>query len=199
MIRRARLLSVLAILAAGALGVIASTQVWLDVTLADGATEPLTVAGADAVALLTPLSLAALALGAALSIVGIVLRYAFGVLTVAIASVLLVLTWRVAAEQPIDAVTSAVTDATGITGTGAISELVVSITPTPWPAVALAAWIVMLAAGLFVLVTARRWGAGDRRYRTDGAAAQSGAGARSRPHDAIDSWDELSRGEDPTE
>ncbi|WES65481.1 Trp biosynthesis-associated membrane protein [Microbacter sp. GSS18] len=199
MIRRARLLSVLTVLASGALGVIASTQVWLDVTLADGAAEPLTVAGADAVVLLTPLSLAALALGAALSIVGLVLRYAFGVLTVAIGSVLLVLTWRVAADQPIDAVTSAVTDATGISGAGAIAELVVSITPTPWPAVTLAGWVVMLAAGVFVLVTARRWGAGDRRYRTDAARAEAGAGSRTRPHDAIDSWDELSRGEDPTE
>nr|WP_276512037.1 Trp biosynthesis-associated membrane protein [Microbacterium thalassium] len=193
------MLSVLAILAAGAVGVMSSTQVWLDVVLADGASEPLTVSGADAVAVLTPLSLAALALGAALSVVGLVLRYAFGVITLAIAATLLVLTWRVAADQPVDAVTSAVTAATGITGAAAIADLVVSITATPWPAVALAAWVVLAAAGVFVLATARRWGIGDRRYRTDAAPAAPAGGAASRPHDAIDSWDELSRGEDPTE
>jgi len=199
MIRRARLLSVLAILAAGAIGVISSTQVWLDVTLADGATDPLEVAGADAVTLLAPLSLAVLALGAALSIVGRILRYAFGVLTVAIAGVLLVLTWRVAAEHPVDAIASAVTTATGITGAESVAELVASVTPTPWPAITVASSLLLLAAGAFVLVTARTWGEGDRRYRTETRPAAASDAAGSRPHDAIDSWDELSRGEDPTD
>ncbi len=62
--RRARSTAVLAMLAAGALGVIASTQTWIDVTLDDGAQQTLAVAGADALPVLTPLSLAALALGA---------------------------------------------------------------------------------------------------------------------------------------
>lgn len=200
MIRRARLLSVLAILAAGAVGVMSSTQVWLDVMLADGATEPLSVTGADAVALLTPLSLAALALGAALSIVGPVLRYAFGVLTLALGASLLALTWRVAVDPPVDAVTSAVTASTGITGAAAVADLVVSITATPWPAITLVAWVVLLAAGAFVLATARAWGSADRRYRTEAPQAEPTRGAGgSRPHDAVDSWDELSRGEDPTE
>ncbi|MFH5905902.1 hypothetical protein ACHM19_15340, partial [Clostridium perfringens] len=46
-------------LLAGALGVISSTQTWIDVTLADGAQQTLAVPGADAVPVLTPLSLAA--------------------------------------------------------------------------------------------------------------------------------------------
>jgi hypothetical protein len=196
MIRRARLLTVLSMLVAGAIGVIGSTQTWLSVALADGASEPLLVAGADALPILTPLSLAALALGAAISITGLVLRYVFGVLSVAIGAILGVLTAQIAVAAPVSSFAGAVTDATGIGGTDAVAALVSSTTATPWPGVTLVAQIVLVLAGVFTLVTARRWrGSADRRYQT--ASAASG-GDGSRPHDAIDSWDDLSRGDDPT-
>ncbi|GAB3601829.1 Trp biosynthesis-associated membrane protein [Microbacterium aureliae] len=206
MIRRARLLAVVGILAPAALGVVSATQVWVTATLADGAAEPLQVAGADAVPLLTPLSLAALALGAALSIAGRILRYAFGVLCVLLAAALGALTVPVVAAPPVSSVASSVTEATGITGLAAVAELVVSLVATPWPAIALAAWLVLLSAGVLVLLTAHRWSASDRRYRS---AAEAGSGAREarmpaagetarRRVDAIDSWDDLSRGDDPT-
>ena len=118
MTARARLLCVAAIVLAGAIGVISSTQTWLVVTLAGRRARSSPVAGAAAVPVLAPLSLAVLALGGALSIVGLVLRYVFGVLTVAIALVLGVLTAQIAFAQPLDAAAPTVTDATGITGTG---------------------------------------------------------------------------------
>jgi uncharacterized membrane protein (TIGR02234 family) len=195
--RRARLIAVLVILAAAALGVISSTQVWLSATLRDGASEPLQVAGADAVALLTPLNLAALALGAALSIAGPILRYAFGVLCALIGGALLALVWPVVVDPPVQSVAAAVTEATGITGIGAVSDLVSGIAATPWPAISLVCGMLLLAAGAFVLATAHHWAASDRRYRT-GPAPRDANAASSRPHDAIDSWDDLSRGEDPT-
>ncbi len=46
--RRGRSTAVLAMLAAGAIGVIASTQTWIDVTLDDGAQQTLAVPGAEA-------------------------------------------------------------------------------------------------------------------------------------------------------
>lgn len=192
--RRARLLSVAGIVLCGAVGVLASTQTWFTVTLEGPTEHVLTVPGSTALAVLTPLSLAVMALGAALSIVGLILRYVFGVLTVAIASVLAVLTARLAITHPASAVARVVTDATGITGDAPVAHLIARIDTSGWAFVALAAWVVLLAAGVFVLVTARRWGAGGRRYRTDvaGGAHQSG------PLDAVDSWDDLSRGEDPT-
>ncbi|NYE20374.1 Trp biosynthesis-associated membrane protein [Microbacterium immunditiarum] len=197
MTRRARLLGVLAVLAAGAVGVIAATQTWLEVTLADGASDTLPVAGADAVPLLTPLSLAALAIGAALTIVGTVLRYVLGALTVLIGATLVYVVGRVVFAQPVDAVAGAVTDATGITG-DAVSSLVSDIAATPWPVVALVAAVVLASAGVFVLATARRWRESARRFRTDAATASHMSGEASARPDAIDSWDELSRGEDPT-
>ncbi|WP_295779522.1 Trp biosynthesis-associated membrane protein [uncultured Microbacterium sp.] len=193
--RRARSTAVLAMLAAGAIGVIASTQTWIDVTLDDGAQQTLAVPGAEALPVLTPLSLAALALGAALSIVGPVLRYVFGALGVLIAALVGLGTAQLLVSPPVSATAATVTDATGISGTDAVASLVTDLSLTPWPAVTLLAQLVLAAASVFTLVTARRWASGaSRKYRT---ATEAGADT-GRPHDAIDSWDDLSRGDDPT-
>ncbi|WP_127475156.1 Trp biosynthesis-associated membrane protein [Microbacterium sulfonylureivorans] len=198
MTRRARLLCVAAILACGALGVLSSTQTWLTVVLDDGAGRTLDVPGASAIPVLAPLSLAVLALGGALSIVGVVLRYLFGGLTLLIAALLAWLTTQVAFTHPTSSVSSTVTEATGITGETAVEAMVASISATPWPVVTLAGWIVLLAAGVVTLATAHRWRGSGRRYRTDDTPRTTAA-AGSRPHDAIDSWDDLSRGDDPTD
>ena len=195
--RRARLLAVVTTVACGALGVISSTQTWLAVVLDDGAAHTLEVSGAAAIPILTPLSLAVLALGAALSIVGLVLRYLFGGLSIVIGAVLTWQTARVAIEHPIGAYASVVTDATGIAGDASVAQLVASVSATAWPVVTLAAWAVLVLAGAFTLATARGWAGTGRRFRTDDTARRAGA-AGSRPHDAIDDWDDLSRGEDPT-
>lgn len=193
--RRARSSAVLAMLLAGAVGVIASTQTWIDVTLDDGAQQTLAVPGAEALPVLTPLSLAALALGAALSIVGPVLRYVFGALGVLIGALVGLGTAQLLVSPPVSATAATVTDATGISGTDAVASLVTDLSLTPWPAVTLLAQLVLAAASVFTLVTARRWASGaSRKYRT---ATEAGADT-GRPHDAIDSWDDLSRGDDPT-
>ncbi len=202
MIRRARLMSVVVIVACGALGVISSTQTWLTVVLDDGAHHALEVPGASAVPVLAPLSLAVLALGAALSIVGLALRYVFGALAVLIGGLLAWLTAAVVFQHPVSAVASVVTEATGIAGESSVAKLVASITATAWPAVTLAVWAVLVVAGVFVLATGHAWARTGRRYRTVDAPRTS-TPAGSRPHDAagsrsIDDWDDLSRGEDPT-
>ena len=193
MTARARLLAVVATALVGALGVISSTQTWLTVTLADGAEHQLPVAGAAAVPVLAPLCLAVLALGGALSIVGVVLRHIFGALTVLIAGALAIVTVPVAFTLPPSAVASTVTTATGITGADAVAELVESIAPSPWPYVTVLLSALLLVVGVFVLLTARRWRGSGRRYEAEDAAS-----APARPRDAVDSWDDLSRGTDPT-
>lgn len=199
MTRRARLLAVVVSLAVGALGVISSTQTWLVVTL-QGSGDALPVPGAAAIPVLAPLSLAVLALGAALSIVGLVLRYVFGALTVLIAAILAWSTATVAFAQPTSAVASTVTAATGIAGQDAVAGLVAAVSTTAWPAVTLVGWILLAGAGALTLGTARHWRGAGRRYRTDAgaAASETPASEPSGPLDAVDSWDDLSRGEDPT-
>jgi hypothetical protein len=210
MTRRLRSLSVLAVLGGGALALIASTQTWLDVTLLGSTTGPIPVPGASALALLAPLSLAALALGLALSIIGTVLRYVFGVLAVAIGGALGVGALRIAVERPVDAVAASVTEATGLAGESTVRALIADIATTPWPIITVVASLAVAAGGVATVLTAHRWPGAGRRYRTDGADVAAGAasrgaspsatagGAASRPHDAIDSWDDLSRGDDPT-
>ena len=103
-------------------------------------------------------------------------------------------------QHLVDAVAKVVTDATGLSGEQAIQGLVASIGATPWPIVTAVAGVLVVAGGVFTLATAHRWSRGGRRYERDAAV---GASAGARPHDAarddaIDSWDDLSHGDDPT-
>lgn len=199
MIRRARLIAILLTLLPGAIGVIAATQTWLTVVLADGAHHTLPVPGASAIPVLAPLSLAVLALGGALSVVGLVLRYIFGALTLVLAGVLTMLTGAVVMGPHTSHVAATVTEATGITGEKAVAGLVETVEISVWPAVTLVCWIVLLIAGAFTIATAHRWKGAGRRYTTaDTPGRTTPASTGSRPHDAIDDWDDLSRGEDPT-
>ncbi|AZS47167.1 MULTISPECIES: Trp biosynthesis-associated membrane protein [Microbacterium] len=190
--QRGRSLSVSGFLLAGAIGIISSTQTWLTVERAD-AGEAILVPGASALVLLAPLSLAVLALGAALSISGKVVRLVFGVLAGATALFLGWSTLQLLLAEPFDAVAATVTEVTGLAGGDAVREVVVSIVPSAWPFIALVGWALLLLASVVVLMTWRGWKVGGRRYRTDHVEV-----AHDGPVDAVDSWDELSRGTDPT-
>lgn len=192
--RRAKLTSILLMLIAGATGVISSTQTWLEVTISGASAQSLPVPGASAVQVLAPLCLAVLALGLALSIVGRVLRYVFGALALVIAVVLGWLTAQIVFTTPVAAVQTVVTKATGIAGLHAIAGLVARISQTAWPAITLLACALLAVAGVLTLATAASWNAGGRRFRADEHAVTPASG----PLDALDSWDGLSRGEDPT-
>lgn len=196
MIARARLTSVLAIVVGGAIAIISSTQTWLEVTLRAGANEPLPVPGASAMPVLAPLSLAALALGLALTVVGRALRYVFGVLGVVIGGAVLIAAARIALEHPTDAVATVVTASTGLSGADAVADLVGAVTGTFWPVAAAVAGLLILLGGAVALATAHRWRSGGRRYQREPATGHADLG--SRPHDAIDAWDDLSHGDDPT-
>ncbi len=194
MTKRARLLSVLGILAGGLFGLIASTQTWLDATINDGAAEPIHVAGADAIALMAPLSLAAIAAAITLAIAGVAFRYVLGALAVIIGAAMLVMNVRLITGASARDVAAAVTEATGIAGDSAIIAMVTELTLTPWVTVTVVAWLLMIAGGLLTLVTAKSWAASGKKYRTSTAGI-----THTGPLDKIDSWDDLSRGEDPTQ
>ncbi|WP_313355716.1 Trp biosynthesis-associated membrane protein [Microbacterium sp.] len=194
MLRRARMLGVLTFLLTGGIGIISSTQVWATVQRAD-AGETLTVTGAVLFPLLAPLSLAVLAMGAALSIAGPVLRHILAVLGVGAAVALILGTVPLVGSAPLAAVAPAVTEVTGLGGEESVGEVVAGVTSTPWPVITLLCWVVLGVASVFVLVTARRWPAGGRRYRSTAESAHHGSG----PLDSVDSWDELSHGTDPTD
>lgn len=191
--RRGRMIAVLGFLLSGAIGIIASTQTWLTVERAD-AGEAILVPGASALPLLAPLSLAVLALGLALTIAGPIVRLVFGVLGLAAALFLGGTTIALFLSEPLTAAASTVTETTGLAGSTAIADVVAGIELSAWPTLTLVGWAVLLVASLVVVLTWRRWKAGGRRYRTDAEHTANQTG----PVDAIDSWDDLSRGTDPT-
>lgn len=204
----------IATVAGSALGLLSWSQTWFDLRLAEapaqGGGEAIAVAGSVASPALAALSLAGLALVAALAIAGPAIRIVLGVLESLLGGCL-VLATALTLGSPVAAVAPAVTDATGVTGSEPTAELVASVAATAWPAAAVVGGVLLAVAGLVVLVTGTRWPASSRRYRgarladTSGArlaersGAHSGAEARAASDRAIDDWDELSRGDDPTD
>lgn len=202
---------VLTILGAG-LGLLAWSQTWFDLVLASGAgahvtAEVIAVPGSVASPAIAALSLAGLALAAALALAGPGIRVVLGVLEVLLGGCL-VLAAALSLGDPVGAVSPSVTEATGVAGREPTAELVGTAVATAWPIVAIVAGVLVVAAGLLVLVTGMRWPVSTRRYRSglepvdgDGAepGATSGTPERAASDRAIDDWDELSRGDDPTD
>lgn len=192
--RRVKYTLILASLLLAALVLLAWTQGWLAVELVPGApTASVSVDGNVAAPALAALALAGLALTAALSIAGLLFRIVLGVLDAVLGaciafSAVLVLTGPVAASEP------AVTAATGVAGTESIAGVVSATSLTVWPVITLVAGILLVVVGLGVALTARRWPSSSRKY----SAVRLEPVDRDEMPDAVDSWDELSRGDDPT-
>ena len=192
--KRTKYILILASLLLSGLTLIAWTQTWLDVDLSAGApTASVTVDGAVAAPALAALALAGLALAAALAIAGLLFRILLGVLNVLLGgcialSAVLVLTAPVAASE------AAVTNVTGVAGSNSIADLVSATSLTVWPVVALAAGVLLALVGVAVVVTAKRWPSSSRKYS---AVRLEPVDGDAMP-DAVDSWDDLTRGDDPT-
>ncbi|KRE23585.1 Trp biosynthesis-associated membrane protein [Agromyces sp. Soil535] len=189
-----------------ALALLSWSQTWFELELTDasaqGAGEAIAVPGSVASPALAALGLAGLALVAALAIAGPGIRIVLGVLEVVLGGCVL-LAVGVSLGDPIAAAAPAVTDATGVSGSGPTAELVASATATVWPAAAVVGGVLFVLAGIAVLVTGTRWPVSSRRYRgarlADADEGASGAHERAASDRAIDDWDELSRGDDPTD
>lgn len=207
----------------GGLALLAWSQTWFELALTAGAGtgsgSAIPVAGQVASPAVAALGLAALALGGALAIAGPGVRMVLGVLAVVLGGCLLVAA-GVTLADPVAAVGPAVTEATGVAGAAPTAALVASATATFWPAVAIVSGVLVLAAGALVLATGLAWPASSRRYSDarrprfadespadapeghevpapDGAAGSPGA-QHAASDQAIDDWDDLSRGDDPT-
>lgn len=187
--RRLKTVLLIAGLAAAGVALLSWTQTWFLVTLTTG--QELVVAGDAAAGALAALALSGVVLTGALSIAGPVFRAILGVLE-AVIGVLVAASGLAALSDPQAAVAGTITDATAVSGEVSVRELVVSLTSTAWPAVAVAAGILLALAGVAVTLTLRRWPDSSRRYR--GARFEPASGERS----AVGDWDALSDGRDPT-
>ena len=229
--RRAKYLTLLALVVGSLLALLASTQTWFTVHLTDVAehTTTLAVPGSAAAPALTALSLAGLALTAALAIAGPVFRIVLALLGLLLGASVLISSISALADA-LRASSATITTATGVAGTASIQRLVDSVAAELWPGVAVAGGVVLVLASAAVVLTNRLWPGSSRKYQTrfedqDGTAllldraadpeataevsddAEARAAAEGEPTQgsgvidkdtAIDSWDDLTRGEDPT-
>ena len=164
------------------------TQEWFSVVITEGPT--LSVAGDVAAPALSTLALTTLVLVAALSIAGPFFRVVLGVLQTLLGATV-VLSGVIALVDPVKASGASISDATGIAGNDPIHALVASVAVSAWPWVSTIAGALLAVIGVAVIATGRRWPGSSRKYS---AVKLEPAAERS----AVDDWDSLSDGSDPT-
>ncbi|WP_066285588.1 Trp biosynthesis-associated membrane protein [Arthrobacter sp. B6] len=190
--RKSTLVLLVAVLALAVFGT--TTQTWITVTLdpnqvgqAGSAQTALQVQGSKAATAVTALALVALAGGLAAAIAGRIARWIITAIIV-LASAGIVGAAATVLADPLAAAQGSIAAATGVTGSSA------GVTVTAFPAIAVVVGV-LLALGALLIIPAGRYWKSRTKYdaRTTGSAA-----ATAGPVDEIDSWDRLSRGDDPT-
>jgi uncharacterized membrane protein (TIGR02234 family) len=185
----------------GALGLLSGSRPWVHATVNDpllGLQRTVSASGRMAAPVVVAVALVALAGGVALLLAGRFGRRLVGVVLVLAGAAELAAALG-AVRQPGQAIADQVTRAVGRTG-GA--ELRVTVTGWPW--VAVLAGVLVVVAGALAVLRAHRWSGPKTRYESpastvtgDEAAPDDGSTA-SGTEDVARTWDELSRGEDPT-
>lgn len=186
-----RAIVVLATAAAALAAFGSTTQTWLSVTLPQTSvqTPSLQVPGSDAATAVTAFALVGLAAGLAASIAGPVARWIIGALLLVAGAGIVWSSLNVVADPPAAAAT-AIGEAIGVTGQAGVS---VTVTAMPW--LAAVAGVLLALCAVWLLVAGRGWTAARRYEKSAGRGAAKKPGTAD---DEIDSWDRLTRGDDPT-
>lgn len=165
-----------------------TTQTWINVRLDPAATAnaELHVQGSKAATAVTALALVSLAGGLAASIAGKVSRWIIAAIIVLASAGILIAAVTVLAD-PLGAAQGTIAATTGISGGQAAAS------STAFPVLAVVAAALLALCGGLLPLAGRHWKA-RTKYDVGGRAVLAGSG----PVDEIDSWDRLSRGEDPT-
>lgn len=166
-----------------------TTQTWIHVAIAPGevATTDLDIPGNKAAVAVSALALVALAGALATTIAGRIARIIAAAVVFLAAVGVIALALGIFAD-PVTAAMAEVGVATGIEGQASAA------TATVFPVLAAVAAAVLAVGALLVMWLGRGWVVRTKYDAAkDPSAAQSDA-----PVDEIDSWDRLSRGEDPT-
>ena len=189
--RKSTLVLVIAALALAVFGT--TTQTWLTVQLDPGqlgqgvSQNGLQVQGSKAATTVTALALVALAGGLAASIAGRIARWVITAIILLAAAGIVAAAVTVLAD-PLAAAQGSIAAATGISGSN------VQVALTAFPVLAVAAGALLGISALAIVPAGRYW-----KSRTKYDAAATGAVPNpAQPADEIDSWDRLSRGDDPT-
>ncbi|MDP5225911.1 MULTISPECIES: Trp biosynthesis-associated membrane protein [Arthrobacter] len=195
--RKATVVLITLLLAAAAFGT--TTQSWINVTLAQsGVRMPdLHVAGSKAATAVTALAVVGVAGSLAITIAGRIARWVIAV-AIALAGIGIVAAGLTVITDPHAAADGEIARQTGVSNGPA------GVALTALPAVAVVCGALLVLCALWLLAASRHW---VSRGKYDGAGSKGAARPAARdaseaadddPLDAIDSWDRLSRGEDPS-
>ncbi len=187
---RARSLSLLLSVVGGGLALMFAGQTWLTAHRSDGGTD-VSVTGAQLLGVLTPATFAVLLVALGIMFVPASLRRLLALALLAAIGVLIGLAIVVASNPSGFLDSAAIRTATGLTGDPASYISSVDLTAMPWLTVGAFA-LALIGAGLAV-VTSPRW-----PDRGQVAKASSERAAKSQHVSRIETWDELSSGDDPT-
>ncbi|WP_258060379.1 MULTISPECIES: Trp biosynthesis-associated membrane protein [unclassified Arthrobacter] len=190
-----------------------TTRTWLNVQLPATAvqTPDLAVSGSDAATAVTAFAVVAITAGLAASIAGSVARWIVSVILVVSGIGVAAASWTVISD-PAQGAAGAIGQAIGVSGA---AGTVVTLTGMPWAA--LVSGVLIALTGVWLAIASRSWKS-SRRYApapAAGTAPSAAPGAESttpgagspdagnngegpEPVDDIDSWDRLTRGDDPT-
>lgn len=171
----------------------AGTATWLDATLSTG--NQVSLSGFETVPALTALTLACLALAAATSLAGRVMSLVLSVLLIAL-GLCLMLAMVDSLADPVNTLMPAISEQTGIAGSASVSALVVNVDQnTPVVILGYCLSSLITVTGMWMIWSSRSWQT-SRKYRRAITLAESESAG---PIDAMNAWDELSAGDDPTE
>ena len=195
-----------------------TTRTWLNVQLPATAvqTPDLAVSGSDAATAVTAFAVVAITAALAASIAGPIARWIVSVILL-VAGVGVVAASYTVISDPQQGAAGAIGQAIGVSGS---ADTVVTLTVMPW--LALATGVLIALGGIWMALASRSW-TSSRRYApapapVDGTAASAGEDTTAgegtttaaaapgspapdegeAPVDDIDSWDRLTRGDDPT-
>ncbi|CAN5250691.1 hypothetical protein BH11ACT2_BH11ACT2_21900 [soil metagenome] len=168
------------------------TQTWFTVDIGAGfATRLVTVDGSKAAPALTALALSELVLLLALAIAGPVFRIVLGVIQ-GLVGVAIIASAASSLADPLTVSEGAITKATAISGHASIVRLVGGrVTASAWPVVSLVAGVLLILLAVAIIISSRSWPNSTSRKYTRVAPAPT-------ERTAVDDWDSLSDGDDPT-
>jgi uncharacterized membrane protein (TIGR02234 family) len=193
--RKSTLVLLIALLALAVFGT--TTQTWITVGLnpdqaGQAAQNALQVQGSKAATAVTALALVALAGGLAASIAGRIARWITAAIII-LASAGIISAAATVLADPLMAAQGSIAASTGISGSAA------QVAVTAFPALAVVAGVLLAVSALLIIPAGRYWKSRtkyDVAVTTDPGTGTPSAAAG--PVDEIDSWDRLSRGDDPT-
>ena len=126
-----------------------------------------------------------------MSIASLIFRIIFAVLQFLIGLAIVISAW-LAISSPIAASASAISTATGVGGESSIADLVSRTDQTAWPWLTVVFGVLVALGALLIASTARFWSSSSRKYQ------QVRFEPASEHHNAVDDWDALTGGSDPT-